>query len=136
MSDGGRERASLEVMVWKSSQMWSGEQSAVRSIAWLDVSPVKRFGTVIASATENLSTELTFCLANPVSPRSLKTRVALAAPRIWAQIVWVYRGEEPHTATITKSFDDVLTYKRLRLEAVFGAISARYRFRHSTVRNI
>jgi hypothetical protein len=36
MSDGGRERASLEVKVWKSSQKWSGQRSAVRSIAWLD----------------------------------------------------------------------------------------------------
>jgi hypothetical protein len=37
MSDGGRERASLEVEVWKSSQKWSVQRSAVRSIAWLDL---------------------------------------------------------------------------------------------------
>jgi hypothetical protein len=37
MSDGGRERASLGVKVWKSSQMWSVQRSAVRSIAWLDL---------------------------------------------------------------------------------------------------
>ena len=36
MSDGGRERASLGVEVWKSSQKWSAQRSAVRSIAWLD----------------------------------------------------------------------------------------------------
>ena len=36
MSDGGRERASLGVEVWKSSQKWSVQRSAVRSIAWLD----------------------------------------------------------------------------------------------------
>ena len=36
MSDGGRGRASLGVEVWKSSQMWSAQRSAVRSIAWLD----------------------------------------------------------------------------------------------------
>ena len=36
MSDGGRERASLGVKVWKSSQNWSVQRSAVRSIAWLD----------------------------------------------------------------------------------------------------
>jgi len=38
MSDGGRERASLGVEVWKSSQKWSVQRSAVRSIAWLDAS--------------------------------------------------------------------------------------------------
>ena len=37
MSDGGREGASLRVEVWKSSQKWSGQRSAVRSIAWLDL---------------------------------------------------------------------------------------------------
>ena len=36
MSDGGRERASLGVKVWKSSQNWSAQRSAVRSIALLD----------------------------------------------------------------------------------------------------
>ena len=35
MSDGGRDRASLGVKVWKSSQKWSVRRSAVRSIAWL-----------------------------------------------------------------------------------------------------
>jgi hypothetical protein len=35
MSDGERERASLGVNVWKSSQKWSAQRSAVRSIAWL-----------------------------------------------------------------------------------------------------
>jgi hypothetical protein len=38
MSDGGRGRASLGVGVWKSSQNVDAERSAVRSIAWLDVS--------------------------------------------------------------------------------------------------
>ena len=37
MSDGGRERASLGVEVWNSSQKWSVQRSAVRSIVWLDV---------------------------------------------------------------------------------------------------
>jgi len=36
MSDGGRERVSLGVEVWKPSQKWSVRRSAVRSIAWLD----------------------------------------------------------------------------------------------------
>ena len=36
MSDGGRDRASLGVNVWKSSQKWSAQRSVVRSIAWLD----------------------------------------------------------------------------------------------------
>src|SRR5207237_6871987 len=36
MSDGGRERAPLGVEMWKSSQKWSVQRSAVRSIAWLD----------------------------------------------------------------------------------------------------
>jgi hypothetical protein len=35
MSDGGRGRASLGMEVWKSSQKWSVQRSAVRSIAWL-----------------------------------------------------------------------------------------------------
>jgi hypothetical protein len=37
MSDGGRERVSLGVKMWKSSQKWSAQRSAVRSIAWLGV---------------------------------------------------------------------------------------------------
>ena len=36
MSDGGRERAAVAVEVLKSSQKWSVQRSAVRSIAWLD----------------------------------------------------------------------------------------------------
>ena len=35
MSDGGRDRASLEVEVLKSSQNLNAQRSAVRSIAWL-----------------------------------------------------------------------------------------------------
>jgi hypothetical protein len=37
MSDGGRGRALLGVKVWKSSQKWNAQRSAVRSIASLDV---------------------------------------------------------------------------------------------------
>src|SRR5438874_2516830 len=37
ISDSARGRASLAVLVWKSSQKWSAQRSAVRSIAWLDV---------------------------------------------------------------------------------------------------
>jgi hypothetical protein len=51
MSDGGQERASLAVEVWKSSQQWSARQSAVRSIAWLDVNGSnKAFGANIIFA--------------------------------------------------------------------------------------
>ena len=35
MSDGGRDRASLGVGVWRSSQKWRVRRSDVRSIAWL-----------------------------------------------------------------------------------------------------
>ena len=49
MSDGGRERASLGVEMWKSSQKWSVQRSAVRSIAWLDVC-VSIATTLIASS--------------------------------------------------------------------------------------
>ena len=35
MSDGGRERASLGVEVWKSSSNVNAQRSVVRSIAWL-----------------------------------------------------------------------------------------------------
>ena len=45
MSDGGRERASLGVKEWKSSQKWSVQRSAVRSIVWLDV--WRRFGNLL-----------------------------------------------------------------------------------------
>jgi hypothetical protein len=34
MSDGGQERTSLGAEVWKSSQKWSVQRPAVRSIAW------------------------------------------------------------------------------------------------------
>ena len=34
-SDGGRGRASLGLKVWKSSQKWRVQRSAVRSIEWL-----------------------------------------------------------------------------------------------------
>src|SRR5260370_40327626 len=37
MSDGGRDSASFGLGVWESSQKWSVQRSAVRSIAWLDV---------------------------------------------------------------------------------------------------
>ena len=43
MSDGGRGRASIGVEVWKSSQKWSAERSAVRSIAWLGLFGFKLF---------------------------------------------------------------------------------------------
>jgi hypothetical protein len=36
MSDGGRARPSLGVEMWKPSQKWSEQRSAVRSIAGLD----------------------------------------------------------------------------------------------------
>ena len=42
MSDGGRERALLGVEVWKSSQKWTVQRSAVRSIAWLGLSRLLR----------------------------------------------------------------------------------------------
>src|SRR4051812_17580835 len=35
MSDGGRERTSIGVEVWRSSQEWGAQRSAVRSIASL-----------------------------------------------------------------------------------------------------
>src|SRR5215468_2389569 len=37
MSDGGRGRASLRLKVWKSSQKWCAQRSAVGSSAWLGV---------------------------------------------------------------------------------------------------
>jgi len=37
MSDGGRGRASIGVGVWESSQKWSVQRSAVRSIALLAI---------------------------------------------------------------------------------------------------
>jgi hypothetical protein len=37
MSDGERDSASFGLGVWESSQKWSVQRSAVRSIAWLDV---------------------------------------------------------------------------------------------------
>jgi hypothetical protein len=49
MSDGGRGRALLGVEVWKSSQKWSGQRSAVRSIAWLDVGSPDRRDKILKS---------------------------------------------------------------------------------------
>src|SRR5215468_8868188 len=37
MSDGGRDRASLGIKAWKSSQKFTAQRSAVRSIGWLGV---------------------------------------------------------------------------------------------------
>ena len=48
MSDGGRDRAAVGVKVWKSSQKWSVQRSAVRSIAWLDVIGHQSHGESIA----------------------------------------------------------------------------------------
>ena len=53
MSDGGRERAPVAVEVLKSSQKWSVQRSAVRSIAWLGV---------------DVASELIFDI--PIGPRS------------------------------------------------------------------
>ena len=53
MSDGGRQRASLGVEVWKSSQMLNAERSAVRSIAWLDAFV---FVVTLAEFREQLAT--------------------------------------------------------------------------------
>ena len=53
MSDGGRGRASLGVGMWKSSQKWSAQRSAVRSIAWLGVcvcSGIRTFPVRVRSA--------------------------------------------------------------------------------------
>ncbi|MEO7966749.1 MAG: hypothetical protein ABIT38_22855 [Gemmatimonadaceae bacterium] len=47
MSDGGRERAPLGLEMWKSSQKWSVQRSAVRSIAWLDPSCIDVAKTVV-----------------------------------------------------------------------------------------
>ena len=106
-------------------------RSAVRSIAWLDVSPVKNSSAIIANGTKKRSTKLSLCLANPVSPRSLQTGVAVTAPRIWARVVRVYRREKPDTATLTKAFDDVLADECLLLWAVLCAIEAGFRVGHA-----
>ena len=50
MSDGGRERASVGVRMWKSSQKWSVQRSAVRSVAWLGVAVILELAT--GSATD------------------------------------------------------------------------------------
>jgi hypothetical protein len=92
---------------------------------------VKRFGAIIANSTKDLSAELSLCLADPVSARSLQTRLALTAPSVWARIVWIYRGEEPHTATITKSLDNVLADECLLLRAVFCAVDSGCRVGHT-----
>ena len=43
MSDSGRERAPFGLKVWKSSQKLIAERSAVRSIAWLDLTGDKQY---------------------------------------------------------------------------------------------
>jgi hypothetical protein len=62
MSDGGRERGSIGVEVWKSSQMWSVRRSAVRSIAWLGLR-----GRITGNFPSKLLLEIAKArLANPV----------------------------------------------------------------------
>jgi hypothetical protein len=56
MSDGGRERASLGVEVWKSSQNWSVQRSAIRSIAWLDLKLAGLEGEASGWADHNITT--------------------------------------------------------------------------------
>jgi hypothetical protein len=46
MSGGGQDRASLGVKGWKSSQKWSVQRSAVRSIAWLGDIGFTRFAAI------------------------------------------------------------------------------------------
>ena len=71
MSDGGRERASVGVKVWKSYQNVDAERSAVRSIAWLDL--LCCIGNEVP--LESLSKITEALIANPV--RSVGRSVAV-----------------------------------------------------------
>jgi hypothetical protein len=56
MSDGGPGRALLEVEMSKSSQEWSVQRSAVRSIAWLDLKLAGLEGEASGWADHNIAT--------------------------------------------------------------------------------
>ncbi len=55
MSDGGRGRVSLAVEMWKSSQEWRAQRSAVRSIAWLDGSGAQNASHQALTPTRRLA---------------------------------------------------------------------------------
>ena len=66
MSDGGRGRASLGVEGWKSSQKWSVQRSAVRSIAWLgDVRCIQDLPTENSQHLMHWMTETVNATLNP-----------------------------------------------------------------------
>ena len=68
MSDGGRERASPGVKVWKSSQSVDAARFAVRSIAWLglllltELMPLLGQSRVGFKASIEIAGELLLCL--------------------------------------------------------------------------
>ena len=72
MSDGGRERASLGVEVWKSSQKWSAQRSAVRSIAWLDA--LAWTSTMSASSAAKLRDDCVQSNVPTKSPTTIETQ--------------------------------------------------------------
>jgi len=56
MSDGGRERAAFGMEVRKSSQNVDAERSAVRSIAWLDVTGGNESGVMLEELSGDFAT--------------------------------------------------------------------------------
>ena len=93
MSDGGLERASLGVEVRKSSQKWSAQRSAVRSIAWLDVfisAPAKSTSTRI----ELYPREFVFCPYRDFRGKVLGSSSDATVTSVHSELTssWINRG--------------------------------------------
>ena len=69
MSDGGRERASIGVERWKSSQKWIAERSAVRCIARLGRLPANTIIEGYANTTGYGTTTFRCGLKSPFLDR-------------------------------------------------------------------
>ena len=79
MSDGGRGRASLGVEVWKSSQKWSAQRSAVRSIAWLDCSGASGYQVRKASSRSSACMALQHVQRIAIATRIYAWRCAIVS---------------------------------------------------------
>ena len=105
MSDGGRERGSLGVGVWKSSQKWSARRSAVRSIAWLGLgvtitndgrlSDVRLSGCLIQRADRTVHSNLPTFVRDAANHHAVNNS---AAARLYDQCSAAHAVEDEVTA--------------------------------------
>ena len=104
---------------------------AVGSIAWLDVSEMKSFRSIIASTAKDLSTEMSLCLADPFVTGVLQPTVTFAAPSVRSRIFGVRRGEEADLSSITQSSYNVLADEGLLLRSMFCTMRGSGCFGHA-----